>query len=455
MDIIAESSGTWSQQKRRFVERQLDTVIKKGGIVINNNEPFDEIAIAKATGLELDERINKAIEVCEEDWEENMEEERIDPLVFLDYVAHARILDTPLYHCIQEVMEAIKREDIKKEGNKRSDVEVFLESLPYYNKMSIFEKALLDYVLVEAGLIPRALPALKPTWGWERRGGEYSKISTRIEEALKDLCEGIPYPVLATVYYKEKEIWESRKGQPIIESWGFKSFVERLLTQGETAIEASENVAKIYPYIVNAIYSEEKIRHYVKLPNKPTLLVIGCGDLSWVFPFARAIDFGQLDGVDIKPLGEKAELEAKKWGLFEEYIAGKINWIQGDATSLEDVKELEGKKYDLILLRTPFQYLRDLQDALSSALKYLKDNGIIILYTHKGELKSGYKVPEAILEAGEELDLLQFDIYTLNPRLPLLPYTTGDKMTILTRKEAKKLLEYLKDANPSLTSVGK
>ncbi len=449
-DIIDESAGRWWEQQRRFVERQLETVVRKGGIVINNNDPFDKITVAKTTGLELDERIDKAIEVCREDWEENMEEEQIDPLVFLDYVTHARILNTPLYHCIQEVMEAIKEGGIRKEGNRRADVESFLESLPYYKEMSIFEKALLDYVLVEAGLIPRALPILKPIWGWEKKGGEYSKVSPRIEEELKSVCTAIPYPILATVYFKEKKMQEEKSGS-IIENWGFKFFVDSLLSQpGKTALEAAAEVAKVYPYVCNAVYAAEKLRYYTPFSENPSSLVIGCGDLSWVLPFARALEFKQLAGVDIRDLKSQAEEEIKRWELWEKYESGEINWYLGDATSLKDVKDLEGKKYNLILIRTPFQYLKDLYDSLVSALPYLEENGVIVLYTHKDELESGYKVPETILEAGEKLKLLQFDVYPLNPRLPLLPYKMGDKVTVLTKEEANKFIKYLEEIIPTL-----
>ena len=437
--IVEESSGKWWQEQRRFVERQLEVVLEKGGIVIDNSQPFEEMAIARATKMSLDERIRKAIEVFNEDWEANYPGKKIDPVVLLDYVAHARIFATPLYSCIQKIIEALEKERIDREENSRQELEEFLAQFPEYGMLNIFEKALLDYALVKAGLMPPALPALKPSWKWEdiprELKTEWREVPTRVESALSDDSQGIPYPVLATVYYLEKQI-----GNSILNVWGFEKFVQGFLQRGNTAFEAAALVGKVYPYICNVIYAMKKIQHYVKIPQQPRVLILGAGDLAWGLHLYKAIPAGELDGVDIRDLQSGAEGNLDRWGLRD----APLRFIQGDVRNLAKISQLRDRKYDLIIIRTPFKRLSYLSDVLEDVGGYLKPKGKVILYTLRDELESEYRVPKAILEGIEELKLLGLNIYTLNPRMSLLHYVQGDLITVV--EDVKKFYQYLQKA---------
>lgn len=435
--IVEESSGKWWQEQRRFVEKQLEVVLEKGGMVIDNSHPFEEMSIAKATNMNLDERITRAIDVFNEDWETNYPGEEIDPAVLLNYVAHAKIFATPLYSCIQKIINALEEEKIDKKGSShRQELEEFLAQFPEYEKLNIFERALLDYVLVKAGLVSPALPALKPSWKSKniptKLKKEWKRVPARIERVLSDICQGIPYPVLATVYYLEKQL-----GDSILNVWGFEKFVQGLLRRGNTAFEAAAVVAKVYPYICNVIYAVEKIQHYVEIHKHPRVLILGAGDLVWGVYLYKAIPARRLDGVDIRDLQSEVEANLDRWDLGEK----SLRFIQGDVRDLGKILELRNKKYDLIIIRTPFERLSYLSSVLKDVRDYLTPEGKMILYILRDELESEYRVPKTILKGIEELKLLALKIYTLNPRMSLIPYVQGDLITVV--EDVEKFYKYL------------
>jgi uridine kinase/SAM-dependent methyltransferase len=441
-EIVAESSETWWQQQREFELKQLQIVQDKGGIIVNNSAPLKEGNIVKMFGLELDKRIKKAIEVCREDWDENMEEEEIDPVIMLDYAMHTAILDTPLYYCMEEIVEAIKEGRIKRSGNDREEVEEFLKSIEDFRQLSIYEKALLDYVLKEAGILSPAKFIFIPQWGWDSE--EKVKTLVALEKALQEVEEGMPYPVVATVYYVEKAM-----GKSVLDSFGFKDFAETLLKSGMTYLEVANEIAKVFPYVCHILYGNEKLKFYLESQYKenPRVLILGAGNFSWPIFLYYSINPVQLDGVDRRPLDREVEKNLTSWGLERKQEEGRIRWFRADFTHREELNEVLGDaRYDLVILRTPFTTLEDLKKSINNIRDYLSNDGILVLLTHEDELEAGSEVSQAILNLDPDLPLLQIDLYPINPRFLLVPYKMKDKFTILKASDIDVFLRYLEEA---------
>lgn len=447
-DILREMSKNWWETQAEYSKRQMDMVIEQQGYILDNSVPFSEQEMGLILGTE-DERIRTALEVYKNDIANNPQQ-NYNINYALKYVSTVLTPLSPLYKSVSTV-----RDKITEAGSREKVLQIisdYINENKGYKELPSYQQALLNFVLLDGitndnninnnneevqKLISelQGMPINLPNWvdEYTKRDG-LKNLDEMLRNELIEISQGIPKPAF---------IAAQKYG--LLDSWGFKKYINYLIEEEKmTSEEIASQVGNMIPYSINSLVSLEKLSMYSynRIPSSPKILILGSGNFSWGTFLTHYFEPSKIDSIDKDAsLIPEQRKTLKKWGLSEE----KIRLFQGDMSTLSDINELEGNKYNLVMMRTPFENLGNFEKSLNQAQKFLAQDGVLVLYTTNLELDSGYTNPisQNIKEASEELNLIQYNVYPLLTRVRMIPYTMKDKFTVLKKEQIEELVDHL------------